>query len=110
VALPANISLGWKGLPGTNALAYYEKLYLMTVKSFITLASRKNTLTSFKGLFTRPISEDNFALSVVFCFNMVVFLFYKKALANANSDSCVNQPLGIRQHQLPDSVTIAQCY
>ncbi len=23
--LPANIRLGWKGLPGTNALAYYEK-------------------------------------------------------------------------------------
>ncbi len=23
-ALPANIKLGWKGLPGTNALAYYE--------------------------------------------------------------------------------------
>jgi hypothetical protein len=24
-ALPANIILGWKGLPRTNALAYYEK-------------------------------------------------------------------------------------
>jgi hypothetical protein len=23
-ALPANIRLGWKSLPGTNALAYYE--------------------------------------------------------------------------------------
>jgi hypothetical protein len=23
-ALPENIRLGWKGLPGTNALAYYE--------------------------------------------------------------------------------------
>jgi hypothetical protein len=22
--LPANIRLGWKGLPGTNTLAYYE--------------------------------------------------------------------------------------
>ncbi len=29
--MPANIRLGWKGLPGANALAYY-------VKSFITLA------------------------------------------------------------------------
>jgi hypothetical protein len=37
-ALPANIRLGWKGLPGTNALAYYEKAYLTSVKSFITLA------------------------------------------------------------------------
>ncbi len=27
LALPTNIRrLGWKGLPGTNALAYYEKL------------------------------------------------------------------------------------
>ncbi len=25
VALPANIRLGWKGLPGTNTLAYYEQ-------------------------------------------------------------------------------------
>ena len=24
LALPANIRLGWKGLPGTNTLAYYE--------------------------------------------------------------------------------------
>ncbi len=23
-SLPANIRLGWKGLPGTNTLAYYE--------------------------------------------------------------------------------------
>jgi hypothetical protein len=26
LALPTNISLGWKGWPGNNALAYYEKL------------------------------------------------------------------------------------
>ncbi len=38
LALPANIQLGWKGLPGTNALAYYEKSELMSVKSFITLS------------------------------------------------------------------------
>jgi hypothetical protein len=25
LAVPANIRQGWKGLPGTNALAYYEK-------------------------------------------------------------------------------------
>jgi hypothetical protein len=35
LALPANIRLGWKGLPGTNAQAYYEIFW--TVKSFITL-------------------------------------------------------------------------
>jgi hypothetical protein len=39
LALPTNIRLGWKGLPGTNALTYYEKLKLTAVKSFITLAT-----------------------------------------------------------------------
>jgi hypothetical protein len=38
MASPTNIRLGWKGLPGTNALAYYEKSQLTAVKSFITLA------------------------------------------------------------------------
>ncbi len=38
MSLIANIRLGWKGLLGTNALAYYEKSYLTTVKRFITLA------------------------------------------------------------------------
>jgi hypothetical protein len=40
--LPANIRLGWKGLPGTNAQAYYEKSELTAVKSFITLATDHN--------------------------------------------------------------------
>jgi hypothetical protein len=38
-ALPANIRLGWKGLPRTNALAYYQKAQLRAVKSFITLVT-----------------------------------------------------------------------
>ncbi len=33
-----NLRLGWKGLPGTNALAYYKKSTITAVKSFITLA------------------------------------------------------------------------
>ncbi len=37
-ALPTNIRLGWKGLPGTNTQAYYENQYIMDVKSFIRLA------------------------------------------------------------------------
>ncbi len=37
LASPTNIRLGWKGLPGTNALAYYEKALLTAIKSFITL-------------------------------------------------------------------------
>ncbi len=36
--LPINIRLGWKGLPGSNAPAYYEKSELTDIKSFITLA------------------------------------------------------------------------
>ncbi len=39
LALPKNFRLGWKGLPGTNAFAYYEKSYLTAVKSFIALAT-----------------------------------------------------------------------
>jgi hypothetical protein len=38
-ALLANIRLGWKSLPGTNALAYYENLSITDKKVFITLAS-----------------------------------------------------------------------
>ncbi len=32
LALSKNIRLVWKDLPGTNALAYYEKSELMAVK------------------------------------------------------------------------------
>ena len=35
LALPANIRLGWRGLPGSNTLAYYENPLIPTVKSFI---------------------------------------------------------------------------
>ncbi len=36
--LPTNIGVGWKGLPGTNALAYYKKSLLTAIESFLTLA------------------------------------------------------------------------
>ncbi len=36
-ALPKNIRLGWKGLPGADTLAYYENLWITYRKSFITL-------------------------------------------------------------------------
>jgi hypothetical protein len=39
LALPAIIILGWEGLPGANALAYYEKAKLTAVKSFITFTT-----------------------------------------------------------------------
>jgi hypothetical protein len=36
--LPANIGLGWKGLPGTNTSAYYQNLQITAVISFIVQA------------------------------------------------------------------------
>jgi hypothetical protein len=39
-ALPTNIRLGWKILPRTNTLAYYDNSLIMAVKSFITLGHR----------------------------------------------------------------------
>jgi hypothetical protein len=38
LALPTNNKLGWKGLTGTNILAYYENLHITAVKSFIVQA------------------------------------------------------------------------
>jgi hypothetical protein len=37
LALPTNISLGGKGLTGTNTLAYYGHELITAVKSFMTL-------------------------------------------------------------------------
>jgi hypothetical protein len=37
---PPNITLGWKGLLGTNALAYLAPSWVMKKKSFITLTQR----------------------------------------------------------------------
>ncbi len=36
-ALPVSISLGWKSLPWTNPLAYFENLHITDIKSFIKL-------------------------------------------------------------------------
>jgi hypothetical protein len=47
LALLTNIRLSWKGLAGTNALAYYEKSSLKAVKSFITLATGVNVIKLF---------------------------------------------------------------
>jgi hypothetical protein len=38
LSLPANITLDWKGRPGTNTVAYYEHSYITDAKSFIILA------------------------------------------------------------------------
>jgi len=36
-ALTANSRLGWRGLPGTNTLAYCEHSRITSVKSFVSL-------------------------------------------------------------------------
>ncbi len=35
---PTNTRLGWKGLPGTNTLAYYNNPLITIVKSYIVQA------------------------------------------------------------------------
>jgi len=37
LALPANIRLGWKGLPGANTPSYYDTATITAVKGFIGL-------------------------------------------------------------------------
>jgi hypothetical protein len=68
LALPANIRLGWKGLPETNTLAYYNNPLITDVKSFIVqahapqwerlevtdrLASHTVVITFVKGFITQ---------------------------------------------------------
>jgi hypothetical protein len=43
MALPANIKLGWKGLPDTNTLVYYKNPKITTIKSFIVQAPGGST-------------------------------------------------------------------
>ena len=43
LTLLSNIRLGWKGLPRTNTLAYYENPLITAVKSFIVQAPEYST-------------------------------------------------------------------
>ncbi len=49
MSLITSIRLGWKGLPGTSTLAYYENLFIMVVKRFIGLDSRSNILAQTRS-------------------------------------------------------------
>ncbi len=66
-ALPTNIRLGWKGLPETNALAYYEKAQLTAVKCFITLAPCPSIALSHK------ISQFIFLAAATFSITTITF-------------------------------------
>ena len=45
-----NITLVWKGLPGTNTLAYYESSKITDVLSFITLPPGPNVIKLFTAV------------------------------------------------------------
>ncbi len=45
-----------------------------------------------KGLFTLPISERDFAVSLSLLRNIIIFIFNKMGYPNAKSDSRVNRP------------------
>jgi hypothetical protein len=47
LALHANNIVGWKGLPGTNTLAYYELSQIRYVNGFITLGPGVNLIKLF---------------------------------------------------------------
>jgi hypothetical protein len=50
LALPANIRLGWRGLPGTNTLAYYENPEITVEKSLIVLTPGACTIKLFTAV------------------------------------------------------------
>ncbi len=54
LALPTSIRLGWKSLPGTNTLAYYENPYITAVKSFIVQALVRKDLPETNTLAYYP--------------------------------------------------------
>ncbi len=55
LALPTNIRLGWRGLPGTNTLVYYEHSSITTAKSFITSGPISDfLLIAFNPIFPDP--------------------------------------------------------
>ncbi len=57
LALPTNIRLGWKGLPGTNTPAFYKNLQIMAVKSFTVQAPDVNLAPVWRVDFG-PIAQN----------------------------------------------------
>ncbi len=60
LALPTNNRLSWKGLPGTNTLAYYKNARLTAVNRFITLAPdmQQVTFKKFWGFMQKTSYDD----------------------------------------------------
>ncbi len=57
LALPTKSGIGWKGLSGTNTLAYYENFQITDIKCFITLVQ------SYWPSYNTPFFDDIFNLS-----------------------------------------------
>jgi len=50
LALATNNILGWKGLPGTETLAYYKNSYITDVKFYTTLGPGPNVIKLFTAV------------------------------------------------------------
>ncbi len=81
LALSTNIILGWKCLPGTNTLAYYEKTILTVVKRFITfgtdelfqLMAQYPNLRNVKVIFLTSFKFDQILILTKFHWNSTLW-------------------------------------
>ncbi len=55
LALPTNIRLGWKGLPGANTESYFINLLFTTVKRIITLATGGQRNRRLRGVLSEKL-------------------------------------------------------
>ncbi len=69
-ALPTNIRLGWKGLPVTNARAFYEKSQLTHAKSCITLATKRFQVVVCST--DHPLSVLSIELNIKYAFAIIM--------------------------------------
>ncbi len=76
LASPANIRLGWKGLPRTNAIAYYEKVEITGVKSFITLAQGVNIIKLITAVIYKFVNKLEH-LSMANLFKLILCLWVR---------------------------------
>jgi len=49
LALSANVKPGWKGLEGTDALAYFAILLVTKIQSFLSVTPETNVIKLFKA-------------------------------------------------------------
>jgi hypothetical protein len=64
--LPTNIRLGWKGLPGTNTLAFYNAAAITAFKKFYSTSSWCLHYKTFYGRNLRIFPDKPFQSSLMF--------------------------------------------